>query len=93
MLVCFLFLYACEGKSEKCDMKWHESVTCCKLEYLLFHFVFPVGCCEVHEGIVVMYDETGKLLLVYFLVNIYKLNLCGTNVWQFAISESAMVLI
>ena len=55
-------------------------MTCCKLEYLLFHFVFPVGCCEVHEGIVVMYDETGKLLLVYFLVNIYKLNLCGTNV-------------
>lgn len=41
----------------------------------MFHFVFPAGCCEVHEGIVVVYDETGKLLLVYFLVNIYKLNL------------------
>ena len=36
------------------------------LTFLLV-FIFPEGCCEVHEGIVDVYDETGKIKFMFKL--------------------------
>lgn len=50
------------------------------LTFLLV-FIFPEGCCEVHEGIVDVYDETGKIKIFMFKYIKFLLNAveCGIS--------------